>query len=131
MQLVTNPTKAEIAWAAGFFEGEGYFTGGTHRLKHSAPRFYPAAGINNTDLEMLTRFHRIVGVGTIRSRDVSYSPFNAKPQWIWRASKRREVEHVRDLLLPWLSTNRRERLAEMFDDRGVLHMGRVSKRDVA
>lgn len=125
MQLVVVPTEAEIAWAAGFFEGEGYFTASRHMLKDGV-RLYPSAGINNTDLESLERFHRIVGVGRIKSRDVTYSPFDAKPQWKWSTSTRRDAEYVRDLLLPWLGSRRLERIAEIFDDRGVLWGRRAS-----
>lgn len=127
MQLVATPTDAEIAWAAGFFEGEGYFTSSRHQLKDGL-RHYPHVGINNTNLEMLQRFHRIVGVGAITVRSVAYSPFNAKPQWKWMAGKRKEAEHVRDLLLPWLSQARRDRAAEVFDDLGNLNKGRPRRK---
>jgi hypothetical protein len=113
------PTDTEIAWAAGFFEGEGYFSAIPRQLK-DGPRLYPFVGINNTDYEMLARFHEIVGVGRIETRSVAYSPFNAKPQWRWIAGKRHEAEHILQLFTPWLSTKRKARAAELFDNRGNL-----------
>jgi hypothetical protein len=68
---------------------------------------------------MLTRFHRIVGVGTIKPRRVD-SQFNAKPQWRWIATKRCEAEHVLRLFEPWLSARRLEYAATLFDGRGNL-----------
>lgn len=51
--------NCEIAWAAGLFEGEGSFdhsAGNAHR---------PRATMSLTDQDVLERFMRAVGVGTI------------------------------------------------------------------
>jgi hypothetical protein len=120
MQLLM-PTEAEIAWAAGFFEGEGYFSSIKRQLLHGAPRQYPYVGINNTDYAMLLRFQAIVGCGKIKPRN---APYGRKKQWRWIASKRAEAEHVRDLLWPWLSERRREYALTLFDERGCLLGGR-------
>jgi hypothetical protein len=116
MQLLM-PTESEIAWAAGFFEGEGYFSGITRSLK-DGPRLYPTVGINNCDLDMLLRFQAIVGVGTTKPRTKSKT--GVKPQFRWIVTARADVEHVRDLLWPWLSERRRARADELFDNRGSL-----------
>ncbi len=118
---MSKAADLEIAWAAGFFEGEGYFTSTVANLKSGQQRRYPMVGINNTDHPMLVRFHAIVGVGRISSRSVTYSPFNAKPQWMWRACKRSEVEYVLDLFRPWLSERRLEQAAAVLDELGKLN----------
>lgn len=99
------PTECEVAWAAGYFEGEGYFSGIVHELARGRRRRYPYAGINNTDYSMLVRFQGIVGVGKIRTRTPD-TKFNSKPQWRWLVSNREGVEHVFRLLEPWLSEER-------------------------
>src|SRR6266496_2518691 len=100
------PNKAEIAWAAGFFEGEGYFSGIIHNLARGRRRRYAYVGINNTDLKTLVRFQTIVGVGEIRSRKADTVRFKAKPQWRWLVCNRAGVEHVYNLFKPWLSEER-------------------------
>ena len=114
-------TECEIAWAAGFFEGEGYFSPNVRQLK-DGPRVYPTVGLKNTDREMLERFHRIVGVGFIRPDAVGEQKRSAhhKDSWRWRATSRTEAEYVLHLLKPWLSPRRLARAAEIFDDRGDL-----------
>lgn len=114
---------AEIAWAAGFFEGEGYFTARKWTLKDGTVRLYPIAGINNTDLSMLERFHEIVEVGKLRPRVLdaaTLARFNAKPQWQWKTQKRHETESVFGLLEPWLSERRLARARSLLDNRGSL-----------
>jgi hypothetical protein len=110
-------TEAEIAWAAGFFKGEGYFSSVTRTLK-DGPRVYPAMGINNCDLDMLLRFQSIVDVGTVKPRKIS--KYGVKPQFRWIVTARADVERVRDMLWPWLSPRRRERALALFDTRGSL-----------
>ena len=112
----------ETAWAAGFFEGEGYFSAMTRRLK-DGPRRYPYVGINNTDLEMLERFQRIVGVGTISARKAD-TKFNSKPQWRWIATRRGDTEYVYELFKPWLSATRRAKADPLFDALGNLNKPR-------
>jgi hypothetical protein len=115
-------TEAEIAWAAGFFEGEGYITYSRHALK-GGERRYPSLGLNNTDREALDRFHRIVGVGSIADRYSAGYPKAAahhKDAWIWRTTTRADAERVYRLLEPWLSSRRHEQAAAAFDELGDL-----------
>jgi len=114
-------TECEIAWAAGFFEGEGYFSPNIRQLK-DGPRVYPTMGLKNTDREMLERFHRIIGVGIIRPAYIGSQKRRAhhKDAWRWRVTNRTDAEHVLRLLKPWLSPRRLARATEIFDDRGDL-----------
>lgn len=62
-----------------------------------------------TDLECVQRFRDVVGVGYV------YGPYERegfkdhwKQMYVWRASKRADVENVVGLPHPWLSERRRE-----------------------
>ncbi len=71
----------EIAWAAGFFEGEGTFA---LRRKHN--RVMLEMSVSNTDIDSLELFQKIAGTGEITTRDRS----DSKPHWktchVWRKS---------------------------------------------
>lgn len=88
----------EVAWAAGFFEGEGSITASGGRL---------TVRIHNTDTEPLERFASIVVFGEV------YGPYERndrdgykrKPFWAWVAQEYDALE-VLELLWPWLSARR-------------------------
>jgi hypothetical protein len=92
--------REALAWAAGFFEGEGTVW---HR-KDGAVSMQVA--INNTDLERLRLFRDIVGVGVIRPRPGS--AVSVKPQWVWRVVNQEHVQYVAAILWGWLSPRRRQ-----------------------
>lgn len=98
-------TREELAWAAGFFEGEGVIS---QRQKNG--RF---VAINNTDMEPLLRFQEAVGVGKLRG---PYGPYNngisRKPYWTWSASNFEHRQAVIAMLWPWLSARRKVQMAE-------------------
>jgi len=89
----------EVAWAAGFFEGEGTITQNGGRL---------VARLNNTDSEPVYRFAKIARFGEV------YGPYQyeqrdgcrRKPYWVWLAEEYDALE-VLELLWPWLSHRRR------------------------
>lgn len=96
-------TREDLAWAAGFFEGEGC-------VSRKKPRCFIA--INNTDRTMLERFHQAVGVGVLRG---PYGPYDngisKKPYWTWSASNFAHRQAVIAMLWRWLSERRREQVA--------------------
>lgn len=96
--------REDIAWAAGFFEGEGCVAKGA-KCKFIA--------INNTDPEPLARFHAAVGVGRVRG---PYGPYNngisKKPYWTWSAANFEHRQAAIAMMWPWLSERRREQLRD-------------------
>jgi hypothetical protein len=87
-----TPDREELAWAAGFFDGEGCFS-------WTQKAAWGCAAIGQTNRESLERFQRAVGgIGKI------YGPYDfrrkdrwsRKVQWFFRASRR---EHVQALVL--------------------------------
>jgi hypothetical protein len=105
---VTARRRAEIAWAAGLFEGEGCITQSGGRL---------AVRLNGTDRTVIDRFCGIVGEGKV------YGPYTQdgcadaalhrrKPYFVWVAYGGRGL-NVLLLLDPWLSERRRVRAFEL------------------
>jgi hypothetical protein len=92
--------RHELAWAAGFFDGEGWAAKNKTRGVQ--------ARINQSDddgvPQVLIRFQRVVGCGRLhgpvreeRRRDLYY----------WDVSSRRDVEAVANAIWPWLGEVKR------------------------
>lgn len=85
----------ELAWAAGFFEGEGSVF--KHSTKTKTPRL--AASLDQTDApELIERFLRAVGVGK------TYGPYGSgsgRLRWRW-AAYHGEAAQALELLEPYL-----------------------------
>lgn len=94
----------DIAWAAGLFEGEGCFTSGGSG--GAAMR----ATVTSTDRDVLERFARIVGFGTILEKRLGSTKW--KPCGTWSAGGDDAVA-LYELLLPHLGQRRRQRGGEL------------------
>jgi hypothetical protein len=93
--------RLELAWAAGFWDGEGsaWLTRAEGRLK-----WQPQARINQADQggmpDVLIRFHRAVGHrGTLHGPERSPGK---RDLYRWSASSRPEIIDVARLIGPWL-----------------------------
>lgn len=84
--------RADIAWAAGLFEGEGCFYLGNGQSGGK----YARAPLSSTDQDVVKHFHRVVGVGTIGPARKTRT--GRKLQYRWRCSKLDEVREVAILL---------------------------------
>jgi hypothetical protein len=97
----------ELAWAAGFFDGEGSTTTGKHVNARGITKFYirmtmEQAGDNPDPPQVLTRFRAAVKGGTIHGPyQSSRTAFVRRPMWGWRASGS-EVYRILNLLLPYM-----------------------------
>lgn len=89
-----QPNREELAWAAGFFDGEGSFS-------WTEAAAVGCAVINQANKEPLERFQRAVaGLGKI------YGPYETrhkdhwsrKPQWAFRAHRREHVQAIAVML---------------------------------
>jgi hypothetical protein len=100
--------EEEVAWAAGFFEGEGCVT-------QVGAQFTVA--LVNTDKDVIDRFDDIVGIGRV------YGPYEGDDQdgykrkrvYRWVASGYDGYD-VMQFLAPWLSSRR---LGRAFDLTGM------------
>jgi hypothetical protein len=110
--------RYELAWAAGFFDGEGtaVLAGVNSTRVHATTgrrRDYPTPHLAVTqhyDPETIHRFHRaVVGLGAV------YGPHSSKgtahhPRWSWSARRPTEVLAVVPMLWPWLSGPKRAQI---------------------
>jgi|SRR3990167_3771805 len=95
--------EAEVAWAAGFFEGEGC-------LSHFAHRHIPRASVSSTDRDVLQRFNDVVLVGRIEPHGLLR--VGRKAIWRWTANSDDAVAVIK-LLLPHLGVRRATRAREL------------------
>jgi hypothetical protein len=91
----------DLAWAAGLFEGEGYF--GSHSYS-----------ISQVDRWPLDRFCAIIGFGHVLG---PYQPHaskgpRAQPFFLWRVGSREKKQSLAMLLDPWLSPRRRQAILD-------------------
>jgi len=91
--------RHELAWAAGFFDGEGWANRskrGVHaRINQAGPTGVP---------EVLSKFRRIVGVGRLRGPQIKEGK---QDLYWWEATSRADVTTVADLIGPWLCPPKR------------------------
>jgi hypothetical protein len=73
-------TEQELAWAAGFFDGEG--TVYLWNCRNNSGHYRTLAlSINQVDRRPLERFQTAVEVGTVSTHPISRNKLNAHPKW--------------------------------------------------
>ncbi len=87
--------REELAWAAGFVDGEGCFYSASSKR-------YPRLSISQNDKEVLERFQESVGLGKI------YGPYPPRPDFEYRLNGLEKVQAVIAMLWPWLSGKKKE-----------------------
>jgi hypothetical protein len=90
----------DLAWAAGFFDGEGW---AARRERGVAARINQA-GLDGMP-EVLVKFQRIVGVGRLKGPVIVEGK---QPLYRWEATSRPDVNRVAELIGPWLCPVKRE-----------------------
>lgn len=97
-------TEAEVAWAAGFYEGEGCVTLITHRQKYS----YLRIKLPQVNREPLERLVDLFGCGWISKKTMPARKGDGIRsdchEWTVQGS---HAERIIDVLYPWLSQKRR------------------------
>lgn len=91
----------ELAWAAGFFDGEG----------HVALQSSPLVSIHQTDRAVLDRFQVAVAVGLVAG---PYAKGHWSPAWVYRTSNWRDSQVVLALLWKFLSAPKRAQFHDRF-----------------
>jgi hypothetical protein len=86
--------RHELAWAAGFFDGEGWANkasrGVQSRINQADPDGMPA---------VLLKFRRIVGVGRLKGPQREEGK---QDLYWWEATSRADIARVAELISPWL-----------------------------
>ena len=96
--------REELAWAAGFFDGEGHTGRGTHGGRR------PIIAITQVDRRPLDRFAEAVGVGKV------YGPYlrvkgNRQPVFLFQTSTFQSTQAVVAKLWTFLSRPKQEQAA--------------------
>lgn len=102
-------TATELAWAAGFFDGEGWV--GIKKRK-DARRSHLGVFIPQVDREVLDRFAMAVGVGKVY--EPTKRPEGWKPQWRYVLHGEDAIRSVYKLLSPYLGSVKRRQFEEAF-----------------
>lgn len=84
----------DFAWAAGFFDGEGW----ANRQKRGVNSRINQAGLDGVP-GVLSKFQRIVGVGRIHGPVIAEG---RQPLYYWDATSRPDLVRVVDRIGPWL-----------------------------
>lgn len=107
--MLATATAAEIAWAAGLFEGEGCARvrrDGRHKTA------WPTVNLRMRDEEPVREFARIMDFGNIRLNPSLKENWSA--MWCWESASKRDIPGMASLL-PWLSPRRTEQLQLALD----------------
>lgn len=103
MQSKFIPDQLALAWAAGFFDGEGHVSA---RNNGSGRAWRPIVQIAQTELTTLERFQKAVGgLGTIIG-PVQYKD-KWKPVWHFKALSFEHCQAIIAMLWPYLSAPKR------------------------
>ncbi|HEV2249138.1 MAG TPA: hypothetical protein VGT60_01350 [Candidatus Limnocylindria bacterium] len=103
----------ELAWAAGFFGGDGTSSaafdrsnGPDYRRLHIG---IPQAAVNGRVPPVLPKFQAAVGgAGSIRGPYTLKNPWSRLPQYVWSLSGTPGGEHVLGMIWPWLDDAKRD-----------------------
>ena len=107
MQEHSTSPEIELAWAAGFFDGEGTTCITRHKPKNQhAISAVIIVSIKQTHIEELERFRSAVGgEGVING---PYQRGKNKPYWMFRASGIERVQRIIDHLSPYMCSTKRD-----------------------
>jgi hypothetical protein len=89
------------AWAAGLFEGEGCIC----LTRRRDGRMQAMLTLKMTDRDVVDRFHKIVGYGTVRE-STWYRKVGYAPQWEWRIGSWKQVKSVLHTFRPFFGERR-------------------------
>ena len=92
----------DMMWAIGLFEGEGCIC--LSKRKGQGWKMDVRLELTSTDLDVLKRFHSIVGFGTTRVRSKAEG---CKTAWRWVGSQVDDVAELLALWIPHLGERRR------------------------
>lgn len=90
-------SEAEIAWVAGIIEGEGTFA-----VRNNSAWIR----VGMSDEDTIQKLQAITGVGRIHT----YQRDEYKTMYLWSVARKVERDALANLILPWMSTRRTDRI---------------------
>jgi hypothetical protein len=92
-----------VAWAGGFFDGEGCISLTKRKTLLSA--CYLRLTLVNTDEETVRKFAQVVSAGYVYGPARTASPHH-RPLWTWHARGSRDIRLTWSTISPWLGNRR-------------------------
>jgi hypothetical protein len=116
--------REELAWAAGFFDGEG----STYLKVYATGRVEIRMAVAQTDPRPLVRFRNAVGIGSVNG---PYERQNKthKPNYEYRPDTFEHMQAVIAMLWHWLSEPKREQATTAFMAAKAYHERQRTQRD--
>lgn len=105
--------STELAWAAGFFDGEGTFIA-VRTNDRGTPRVQLLMSVPQKDCRPLDRFQRAVGAGHIYRRRFKGNHYGSDV-WVWQVMGRQACCDAMLKLEPYLSEPKREQISRALD----------------
>jgi hypothetical protein len=103
--LYVRLRESDVAWAAGFIDGEGCLHGRTYKQRGAAGLSYQMTlSVNNVDPAPLRKLQSLFG-GSVNGP--CYPKGNRKPVYAWRIGMRK-LSAVLPLLLPFPTVKKRQ-----------------------
>lgn len=120
--------KTDIAWAAGFFDGEGCITTGTNRGRRQ--RHLPKLVLGNTSKTSLERLQTLLG-GYLRLRRPQAG--NRRNLWEWSVSGATATKAVLTTIRPYLFTKATEAdvMLELVSGFGTSSRPKLTEAEIA
>lgn len=112
-------SHTELAWAAGFWDGEGCSTGNMDPRPSQEGRFRLRLSLSQSGEgaeKILARFQAAVnGLGRVRGPHVRKNPSGgvSQPIWVWSTQKFEVAQAVVAMLWPYLSDVKRQQAARI------------------
>lgn len=103
-------TDTELAWAAGFFDGEGWVGARYAKVSKKQPLYRRIeVGIGQVDPRVLERFQAAVGgVGTVKGPYAPDKRGGRQPRWYYQLAGPKTIWRIFWDLEPYLSPVKRE-----------------------
>jgi len=102
------PNQVDLAWVAGYLEGEGCFSV-DKRLSR-----YVRVQVTSADLDVLERFMSIVKIGYIHEKRTG-----GRRYWCWACTRRRDAVALMEAVYPFLGQRRQKRIRELISPSGA------------
>jgi hypothetical protein len=103
--------REELAWAAGFFDGEGTVVYSLRRTPVGTAQRSLGIQVAQIDREPLERLVAVLGVGYVRGPYKTKNP-NAKPYFVFAANGEESIQAIAAMLWPWLGSAKRVQFTE-------------------
>lgn len=101
--MIVNITRENVAWASGFFDGEGHVVRYATANKKQYPMF--GIGLDQNDPELLVRFTEVFGCGNVRARP-------GRKCHTLRYTNFEQAQAIAATIWPWLSAKRKQEIKE-------------------